>query len=377
MSFMNAKEITIKNIEMNYHNSEMSTTNTYDVIQANKGVNCINVKSGIITTQKLNSIHQSKRFDLDDRELQKQLLSCDKAAKKHNCFFDACLKQNVNLLVFNDLKSNQQSLSFLRIILRNRKGEIFFEDLPLTSYPDENVSIIFDQLLKRSTEKIERITSYSDQSCIILAPKAASFFVHEIVGHQCEYDLASSTNAYINVEEIGKKVLPYNANIISDPFMKNFMDLGSLDDDGVRLEQQMIVENGHLKGFINSRRCDSYYHNTMYRMTNLCLLANPEGATQEGLINRSSESVLVNSFVYGGYNAEINQFTLYSNDAYLIKNQKRIARISQFIIQQDITKIETMIQEIGNDMHIYLSICSKLGQSIFVCNGSPSLAVKL
>jgi len=100
-------------------------------------------------------------------------------------------------------------------------------------------------------------TTYSGPC--ILSGEASGVFFHEIFGHRVEGHRQKDPNsAQTFKQSLGEKILPDFINVIFDPNLKNLrgQDLHGyyqFDDEGVKAQRVVTVENGEFKGFIMSR----------------------------------------------------------------------------------------------------------------------------
>ncbi|MDR0714870.1 MAG: TldD/PmbA family protein [Bacteroidales bacterium] len=93
----------------------------------------------------------------------------------------------------------------------------------------------------------------------LLSAEAAGVFFHEIFGHRVEGQrmrLESDGQTFKN--KIGEAVLPEFLTVYMDPTISEYkgMDVNGscrYDDEGVKSEKVILVENGILKGFLMSR----------------------------------------------------------------------------------------------------------------------------
>jgi len=127
--------------------------------------------------------------------------------------------------------------------------------------PDD--STIFVELEKAKKIIIElckapKAEPYSGPA--ILSPEAAGVFFHEIFGHRIEgHRFNESFNSKTFEEKINKQVLNKTISIISDPTVSNYKNtelLGTFkyDDQGVKAQRVVNVDNGILKNFLMSRK---------------------------------------------------------------------------------------------------------------------------
>lgn len=94
----------------------------------------------------------------------------------------------------------------------------------------------------------------------ILSAESAGVFFHEIFGHRVEgHRLRKSSDSHTFKDKIGDKVLPKDFTVVCDPTiteLENTVLIGSYkyDDEGVKGQRVVLVENGALKGFLMSRK---------------------------------------------------------------------------------------------------------------------------
>jgi len=93
----------------------------------------------------------------------------------------------------------------------------------------------------------------------LLAGQAASTLFHEALGHRLEGErLVARGETRTFAHKLGERILPPGLHIYDDPTMARFRDQtvwGSyrIDDQGVPARRAMLVEDGKLAGFLQSR----------------------------------------------------------------------------------------------------------------------------
>ena len=93
----------------------------------------------------------------------------------------------------------------------------------------------------------------------LLSPEASGVFFHEFFGHRIEAArMKQESDAQTFKKKIGEQVLAEDMTVIFDPtipFYKKIPLSGSyvFDDEGIRGQRTVIVENGKLKTFLASR----------------------------------------------------------------------------------------------------------------------------
>jgi TldD protein len=93
----------------------------------------------------------------------------------------------------------------------------------------------------------------------ILSGRAAGVFFHEIFGHRIEgHRQKDETEGQTFTKSVGKPVLPSFLSVVFDPTRAEFNGIAlngtyAYDDEGVKAEKIVAVENGILKTFLMSR----------------------------------------------------------------------------------------------------------------------------
>jgi len=117
--------------------------------------------------------------------------------------------------------------------------------------------------LKRITEKLKElknapvVEAYSGPA--LLSPEASGVFFHEIFGHRVEGQrMRQETDGQTFKKKIGEPVLPAFLNVYMDPTIDKYKgrDINGhyrYDDEGVKGQKVVLVDNGILKGFLMSR----------------------------------------------------------------------------------------------------------------------------
>lgn len=129
------------------------------------------------------------------------------------------------------------------------------EELP----PKAKVAELLEEVFAELDDLKDAATPGSYIGPALLAGQAASTLFHEAMGHRLEGErrvARGETRTFAH--RVGKRVLPEGLDVYDDPSMTHFQGRsvwGSyrVDDQGVPAHKAMLVENGILKGFLQSR----------------------------------------------------------------------------------------------------------------------------
>lgn len=163
----------------------------------------------------------------------------------------------------------QQHRQYIRVILSAKTKAEDGTSLPIfKTYfaftPDELPS---KETLLRDTDKlIEKLAELRDSELMssytgpaLLSGEASGVFFHEILGHRIEGHREKDPNSsQMFKKSIGEKILPEHIDVIFDPTIKK-LDGYSLsgyyeyDDEGVKSQKVVTVDDGIFRGFLMSR----------------------------------------------------------------------------------------------------------------------------
>lgn len=121
----------------------------------------------------------------------------------------------------------------------------------------------FKRLALRKYHQLEELMEakqiHSFSGPVLLMPIPAGLLIHEAIGHRLEGNrLLSTGEGQTFKKQEGKRVVGINLDIYDDPTIKSFNGrrcIGSYeyDDEGTPADRATLVEQGKLKGFLNTR----------------------------------------------------------------------------------------------------------------------------
>lgn len=130
--------------------------------------------------------------------------------------------------------------------------------------PDELPSL--EQLKREIQAKIEQFAEVEDgdemtsfAGPVLLAPKAAGLFLHEVLGHRLEGSrLLSESEGRTFKDKLAQKIMHEDITIFDDPLLARFEGKSLIahypfDDEGTPAQRALLVDRGALKGFLTTR----------------------------------------------------------------------------------------------------------------------------
>jgi TldD protein len=129
------------------------------------------------------------------------------------------------------------------------------DELPSLAEAKERLLKKHEQLINLSRAK--RIHSYSGP--VLLFPEPAGLLFHEAIGHRLEgSSLLSSADGQTFKGHVGRRVLNIDINVTDNPRLKSFGGVKCIgaydfDDEGTESDEAVLIQDGVLKGFLNTR----------------------------------------------------------------------------------------------------------------------------
>lgn len=224
---------------------------------------------------------------------------------------------------------------------------------------------------------------------VVLASGWPGVLLHEAVGHGLEGDfIRKGSSAFTG--RIGEKVACSECTIVDNGSLPDSIS-GSIniDDEGTPSQNNVLIENGILKGFMydklnalatgnkatgNGRR-QSYARTPLPRMTNTYMLSGKH--TKEEIISSVKKGIYAVNFVGGEVDITSGKFVFSTSEAYLLENGKITHPIKGATLIGDGPKVLTKVSMVGNDlcMDSGMGVCGKESQNLPVCVGQPTLKI--
>jgi TldD protein len=209
--------------------------------------------------------------------------------------------------------------------------------------------------------------------------------LHEACCHPLEGDEVLRRSVYSG--QLGRVVAADGVTIVDDPTIPDAVGSYEIDDEGVRAERTVLVDDGALAGYLTDRetshrlglsssgngRCNSALHPPLPRMSNTCLMA---GASDPADIIAATELGIYAEHVGGGEVVEVTgQFVFRVTNGYLIEDGRIGDPISETTISGTGTEVLRGIDFVGNDSKVGAARCGKFGQWVPVGVVGPTLRV--
>ena len=296
--------------------------------------------------------------------------------KKYRKSISVFFKFHKERIFVNDLIDDRE-YGFIKLAYRDCLGDILYKEIPvfikdcvedILCRVDIKIEEMMDVLNKKK-EKVSRKEWHNQ--IVIFSQQATGYFIHEVIGHLLEEDV------YVYSKEYLHKIISPKVTVIDDIMnYGNMIGLNTIDDEGVMLKPVTLVQNGKIRNILSlgeningvARRMD-YTKKALPRMR--CTFLKPVAKMTKNDFIKAFDDVIVVDNIYSGVSSYIDgQFSIAGNGMYL-KNGMEIYYINNLIISSFIEDYLKNIIEIGNDLSIYATECSKMGHTIRVGIGGP------
>ena len=245
-----------------------------------------------------------------------------------------------------------------------------------------------DEALRQARVNMESIPAPAGELPVVLGPGWCGVLLHEAVGHGLEGDFNRKGSSTFS-GRIGERVAAKGVTVIDDGTLPDRRGSLSIDDEGTPTAQNVLIEDGILKGYMQDRmnarlmntkatgngRRESYEYLPMPRMTNTSMLNG--SYTQQEMIESMPRGIYIPYLGGGQVDITSGKFVFNATEAYLVENGKVGAPLKGATLIGSGPDIMQKISMVGNDTCLDPGVgtCGKAGQSVPVGVGQPSLKI--
>jgi len=220
---------------------------------------------------------------------------------------------------------------------------------------------------------------------VVLSSSAGGTMIHEACGHGLEADLAlSGMSAFAG--KLGEQVAAAGVTIIDDGTLPHKRGSQSVDDEGLPVQRIVLIENGILKNYLQSRktarrmgtaptgngRRESYRHIPIPRMRNTFLAPGSESA--DDVLGSMDRGLLVKRMGGGQVDTVTGNFVFQVTEGYWVENGKIAYQVKNATLTGCGPEILKQLTRIGDDLeHFDIGTCGKDGQGVPVSDALPTI----
>ncbi|KQN86979.1 protease TldD [Sphingomonas sp. Leaf67] len=245
-----------------------------------------------------------------------------------------------------------------------------------------------DVALAQALVNLEAVDAPAGEMTVLLGNGWPGILLHEAIGHGLEGDFnRKGTSAFSG--RIGERVAAPGVTVIDDGSIADRRGSLSIDDEGTPTQENILIEDGILKGYIHDRlnarlmgvaptgngRRQDFSHAPMPRMTNTFLSGGKDDPAE--LLSRVKNGIFAKSFGGGQVDIVSGKFVFSCTEAYRVENGRIGAPIKGATLIGDGPEVLKQVRGIGNDFALDegVGMCGKSGQSVPAGVGQPTLLI--
>lgn len=333
-------------------------------------------------------------------EKVEMLKKCEEAARKVGdeikqvsiVYFDS-LKVNKNF--DSELYSSSQRRNYIRMIVqvvaaRNGIVQTAFEAPGLQTgfdfFEKYNPEELGRNVAMTAIKMLDAKNSPSGPMQVVLAAGSGGVIFHEAVGHGLEADEVEKGSVFRN--KIGQRVAAPGITLIDDPTVGNLWGSYAFDEEGVKAQRTVLIEDGILKNYLCDRfngkrigmsttgngRRENYSYQPIPRMSNTFL--QPGSADPNEIIASTQKGLYAKKLGGGQVDPQSGDFVFSVSEGYLIEKGKISYPVKGATLVGNGPKILELIDLVGNDLEYDPGTCGKEGQGVPVTTGQPTIRIK-
>ena len=210
---------------------------------------------------------------------------------------------------------------------------------------------------------------------------------HEACGHSLEASSVAKGHSEFS-NKLGQKVASDVLSYIDDGSLLNEWGSLGIDDEGVKTQKNILIENGVLKGYMidrlngkrmgmsptGSSRRQSYRFAPTSRMTNT-YIANGTSKREE-IISNTEKGLLVTGISAGSVNPSTGDFNFSLSEAYLIDGGEITKPVKGASLIGKGGEILKNVDMVADNLKIGQGYCYAESGALFIGAGQPTIRVK-
>ena len=250
-----------------------------------------------------------------------------------------------------------------------------------------NIEDIAKEAARSAVTMLKAENCPSGKMPVIMDNGFGGVIFHEACGHGLEA-AAISKKASVFTDKIGQKIASEKLTAIDDGTIPGSWGSINIDDEGVKGQKNVLIENGILKTYMTDRyngsligmkptgsaRRESYKFVPVSRMTNTYIAA---GTDKKEDIIKDTEYGLYAKYMGGGsVNPASGDFNFAVSEAYIIRNGKICEPVRGATLIGKGAEVLLNIDKISDNLALAEGMCGASSGSVPVCVGQPMLRVQ-
>ena len=337
----------------------------------------------LISTDDNNISVEEIKLNISEQKL-KSLYKFISNINKNIEFFSHLYLHNEKVII-NGIE-DVRNYGFLKLVF-TRNDNFVIDEIPIINNNFDDLEQKIIQVIDKNKNFLEFNASKKDHKVcenmpVVFSSNAAGFLVCEILGHTWEEDIYKYySDTYKNLK------FAKNLNVIDNPQVAvDLIGINKYDDIGVDMLPVTLVKDGVISDVLSldsqnnakskmlvAGRRENYKYNVLPRMR--CTYIEAFGNMNEKtIINKYKKCIFIYKTHSGGIDPTNGNFEL-NGVGFVINNNEVQNFIGNLKISGNILKHFNSIEYIGNDLKFFGGYCFKLGQTVRVAAGSPTISI--
>ncbi len=252
-------------------------------------------------------------------------------------------------------------------------------------FTEEAVGAMVREAVRLAIQALDAQPAPAGTFPVVLSSSAGGTMIHEACGHGLEADLAlAGMSAFAG--KLGQRVAGEGVTIIDDGTLPHKRGSQAIDDEGNPVSRVVLVENGILKAYLQSRktsrqmgteptgngRRESYRHLPIPRMRNTFLAPGQE--TPEAILRDLDRGLLVKHMGGGQVDTVTGNFVFQVTEGYWVEKGVAKYPVKNATLSGCGPDVLRSLTRIGNDLHHFdIGTCGKDGQGVPVSDALPTI----
>ncbi len=249
----------------------------------------------------------------------------------------------------------------------------------------ERIVSLLNRMKKRFSDLPKRVNIKHNKYPVVLSADTTFSLIHETIGHGVEADQIINGNSFLS-GLLGFPVSSPLLTVYDDSHIPS-LGWGEFDDEGMKTQGTLIIEQGVLSGYLHSistaeqlnthstgnARASSYQIPPEPRQSNLYV--EPRDYTLEELLESIKNGIYVGTTEQAATSIYSGDFTIEAQYGYIIENGE-LSNITQPLkLQGNAISTLNNIINIGRDVKPILSNCLKNGHQVYIGGLTPQMAI--